>query len=138
MKIVEQVKQWVGVRYLHQGITRSGCDCSGLLVGVLKELGYLRSFVMPVYPLDWNLHNPKHNYLQEYLDKYCFKTDKPQPEDLVVFRFGRHISHIGILVDGLTFIHCYMTAGVKYGTLNSGQWKERVVGYWRLDFDLLR
>lgn len=134
-QLVEAAKGWLGIRYIHRGDTKKGCDCSGFVVGVIKQLGYLQDFVMPVYPSDWNLHSPEHNYLKEYLNDYCIEVAGKEavPGDFVVFKFGKHISHLGILVDEKIFIHCYLHAGVKYGTLNEGQWGKRVAGYWKVD-----
>lgn len=133
----ELAKQWVGVPYLHRGCTRKGCDCSGLIVGILKEMGFLEKFKMPVYPMDWNLHSTNPNYLQEYLGQYCYQVEQPEVGDLVVFKFRNCLSHIGIIIDDKIFIHCYQGAGTKYGTLNPGQWSKRVAGYWRIEEDRL-
>lgn len=135
----EIAKQWIGVKYIHRGFTRKGCDCSGFIVGIIKEMGFLKRFTMPIYSIDWNLHKPSTNYLVEYLKRFCVKTEGiPQIGDLVVFKFGKHISHIGILVADKTFIHCYQGVGVKYGTLNPGQWEKRVDSFWRIDIEKLK
>lgn len=37
--IIEAARRWIGVKWKHQGRTRSGIDCLGLIVLVAKELG---------------------------------------------------------------------------------------------------
>jgi cell wall-associated NlpC family hydrolase len=38
-EIIEAARRWIGVKWKHQGRTRSGIDCLGLIVLVAKELG---------------------------------------------------------------------------------------------------
>jgi cell wall-associated NlpC family hydrolase len=40
-QVVAVAQSWVGVPYHHQGDSRAGCDCGGLIKGVLMELGLL-------------------------------------------------------------------------------------------------
>lgn len=39
LAIARTASGWLGVPYRHQGRSRYGCDCAGLVVGVLAELG---------------------------------------------------------------------------------------------------
>jgi len=135
--IVVKAREWADLRvkYQHRGVTRGGCDCSGLPVGILKELGFLQDFVMPCYPPDWNLHNAKFNYLLDYVNKLAdeIPINERQPGDLLLFRFGKQISHAGIYIGDDTFVHCYATNGVWYGVLKNSPWGKRLVSAWRLD-----
>lgn len=152
--IAVEAQKWANlkVRYIHRGITLKGCDCSGLLVGILKNLGYLVNFVMPAYPFDWNMHDCKHNYLTEFIPLYCDlvwtrpeenKKNKKKikinwrnfkPGDVLLFKYGKVISHAGILIDesGL-FAHCYFPVGTKYSTLIGAKWNSRLVEVWRVN-----
>jgi len=138
-QIAEKAKEWANdkVRYKHRGHTRNGCDCSGLLVGVMRELGYLKNFKMPNYPVDWNLHGfkYKHNYLTEKICKYAYKIpmNEKQPGDVLLFKYLKVICHSGIYVGNELFVHSYVLRPVCYGTLRNsryGKWLEEV---WRVD-----
>lgn len=37
--LIAQARQWVGVRFLHQGRSRHGADCLGAISAILGELG---------------------------------------------------------------------------------------------------
>lgn len=37
--IVEEARTWIGTRWRHQGRTREGVDCAGLVIMVGKDLG---------------------------------------------------------------------------------------------------
>lgn len=140
--IVKEAINWVDVKYVHRGDSKRGADCSGLIVGILKQLGFLQSFVIPIYPPDWNLHKPNVNYLKIYLNDYCYQIDENmvEPGDLAVFKFGKHVecSHLGILINRILFVHSLFPVGVKYGTLHTGQWKKRLVGYFRIDEEKIK
>jgi len=135
--IAAEAKVWADLKvpYRHRGISKAGCDCSGLLVGILKSLGYLQHFAMPAYSPDWNLNNPKHNYLLEYIRKYAYQVSKEdkKPGDVLLFTFGKFISHAGIFLGGNLFVHCYLDRHCWYGTLKNSKWGKRFVEVWRLD-----
>jgi len=38
-QLIDQAREWRGVKFLHQGSTRLGCDCLGFIAGTLAELG---------------------------------------------------------------------------------------------------
>lgn len=47
LRIYDRACSWCGVAFRHQGRNRHGCDCAGLVLGVLAELGHWRE--LPVY-----------------------------------------------------------------------------------------
>lgn len=50
-KIVEEARKWLDVPWKHQGRSRNGIDCVGLLVAVGVELGYFtRDYDYTNYP----------------------------------------------------------------------------------------
>ncbi|GAH75445.1 unnamed protein product, partial [marine sediment metagenome] len=42
-EIAEEARKWADAKvpYRHRGVTNEGCDCSGLLIGVMQKLGCL-------------------------------------------------------------------------------------------------
>ncbi|HEY4969205.1 MAG TPA: NlpC/P60 family protein [Steroidobacteraceae bacterium] len=38
-EVIAQARQWLGVKFLHQGRTRTGCDCLGFVAGFMAEMG---------------------------------------------------------------------------------------------------
>ena len=136
-RIVEIAKAWViaKVIFRHRGTTRSGCDCTGLLIGVLKELGY-KNYTLPYYARDWNLHSTERDYAIEELEKIANLVPKEEVQagDFVVFKFGRKHSHCGIYIGELLFIHTYhQAAHCKYGVLRNSIWAQRWSLVYRLD-----
>lgn len=139
--IVKEVEQWLGVPYQHRGITNRGCDCSGLLIGVLQSLGYMKDYQLRKYPKDWNLHAMADNYLEEELLKIANEIkEAPQPGDVLLFFFGRCKAHLGIVTKHPLFVHCYKDSKkVVYGVMNKvSPWYSNLAGVYRIDENKLR
>ncbi|HUV65468.1 MAG TPA: NlpC/P60 family protein [Sedimentisphaerales bacterium] len=134
-QLVRTVWEWKGVPFLHRGMTRRGCDCTGLLIGCLKEMLPTAHYQLRTYPHDWNLHAGSGDYIREELIKIASPYEgRIEPGDVLLFRFGRCIAHCAIVVAGKIFIHAHVRAGqVETGFLRTPQWGTRLAGTWRLD-----
>ena len=134
--LAEQAVQWIGVKYEHRGTTRYGCDCTGLIIGCLRELGYMGRYKLRNYPFDWNLHAGAGDYLCQELDKIATDVtgQQPEPGDIAVFRFGKCRAHAGIVCNWPIFVHSLVTReqccrASAHGPL----WKRRLDRLYRLD-----
>ena len=129
-------KVWkdLGVKYQHRGTTRYGCDCTGLIIGILQELGYIKDYKLRIYPRDWNLHAFADDHIMEELGKVTDKIANPDIGDLVVFYFGRCAAHVGIVVENGLFIHCHRISGkCTVSSLWNSSWTKRIVNFYRLN-----
>ncbi len=134
------VKSWVSlkVKYEHRGTTRRGCDCTGLIIGSLKELGYLKDYVLRNYSLDWNLHSGADDYISVEVNRFADKITVPDIGDLVLFHIGRCVAHVGVVIEDDLFIHCYRTSKrCIVSRLKHSQWGKRISGFYRLNEDKL-
>lgn len=121
------------VQYEHRGTTRNGCDCTGLIIGALREIGYLKDYKLRNYPPDWNLHAKADNYIVEEITKVADEIAKPEIGDLVLFHIGRCVAHAGIIIESGLFIHCHRKSKyVIVSSLWNSQWTERIFGFYRL------
>ncbi len=131
----EEAIKWAEekVRYVHRGVSKLGCDCTGLIIGVCREIGYLGNYKLRNYSKDWNLHNGAGNYIIEELEKVANEIPKNEitEGDILVFSWGRCLAHVGILVNKNNgkFVHCFVDSKkCIYGILfNSGfgkRWKK--------------
>jgi len=126
------------VQYEHRGTSRNGCDCTGLIIGALREMGYLKNYKLRIYPPDWNLHAKADNYIVEELSKFADEITKPGIGDLVLFHFGRCIAHVGVVIENGLFVHCYLgSERCVVSSLRNSQWTKRISGFYRLDKDKL-
>lgn len=105
-EIVTATRGWVGVRWLHQGRSRAGIDCAGLVIKVAHDLG-----MSDFDAFDYARHASDETMLavcREHLVE--IEKSEAGPGDVAVMRFGCN-RHIGIFGDylhgGLTLIHAY-------------------------------
>jgi cell wall-associated NlpC family hydrolase len=137
-KIAELAIEYADQRvpYEHRGMSRNGCDCTGLLVGILQELGFLKDFVLRDYPADWNMHSGADNYVIEELSKYGDEIPKSQATigDVPVMTFGKCPAHAGIIISGdLVFVHSLITNGfVRKSLLKNSKWSARWLTTFRM------
>jgi len=140
MQLCDIVKVWkdLKVPYQHRGTTRNGCDCTGLIIGALREMGYLKNYKLRIYPHDWNLHAKADNYIVEEISKFADKVIWPDIGDIVLFHFGKCIAHVGVIIEDGLFIHCNRTSKqCKVSKLGNSQWGKRVACFYRLNEDKL-
>jgi NlpC/P60 family putative phage cell wall peptidase len=121
--IVQEALTWRGTPYHHAAdLKHIGCDCVGLLIGVAKAVGILDHAWHPgVYSPQWHVHKSQ-QLLQETMESLgCMPIpiDDRHPGTIVVFQFGRVISHAGILVsrDPDYLVHALLHQGVKHHRL---------------------
>lgn len=109
-RITTEALTWLNTPYHHMANIRGvGVDCAMLLVEVFKQLGAVPADLDPrPYPHDWHMHRGEERYLA-WLDKYADRVpaDQVQPGDVVTFKFGRCVSHAGIVIDWPLIIHAY-------------------------------
>jgi cell wall-associated NlpC family hydrolase len=118
-------------------IKGAGVDCGQLLIAVFENVGYLQpGEVSPgYYPPDWHLHHSEERYLG-WIKARCRKVDEALPGDIALFRFGRCISHGGIVVAWPQIVHAYVNygvilSGIHEPLLTDGQGRTRLEGAYR-------
>jgi len=65
----------------------------------------------------------KHNWEQ---------VDKPQAMDVAFFKLGNTGTHLALMIDDKSFIHCEKRIGTVIEKIDSAKWKSRVEGVYRL------
>ncbi len=144
-RFIEQAIIWANnhVPYLHRGVTRFGCDCTGLIIGIARELGFMGEYKLRNYSPDWNKHSGAGNYIAEEIGKIANEIPKPQTEngDLVIIRFYKCLAHVGILIDkdNGKFVHSLdRSKRCEYGILKNSEWGRRWEKTFRFDEDKMR
>ena len=109
--IVADARSYVGIRWLHEGRSRSGVDCVGLLCCVGKDFG-VKFEDMKGYS-----RIPSGFGFMNHLLKYTTinRTNLPQPGSNAMIRGAERASHVGIFgeIGGRpTLIHANSLAGI--------------------------
>lgn len=129
-QLIVEARTWLGVPFRHQGRSRTGVDCAGFLVELMRATGELPADYAE--PANYARHPQRQ--LFEIVRRYCVPAGpKPLPGVLVLIRWMRssHPSHVGLCV-GDTIIHCYQRVGgvVEHGY--RGSWVRLTHSLWRL------
>lgn len=79
-QFLEAARSWIGVPWVHQGRTRSGIDCVGLIVKSAEECGISVS--------DRADYGRRQSYMQlrPLLQDYCDRVEYPIPGDIILFK----------------------------------------------------
>jgi probable lipoprotein NlpC len=116
-KVISTARTFVGTPYKYGGTTRSGMDCSGLLLNSFRAINYAL---------------PRSSEAQSKIGKEV-KMKELQPGDLVFFATGkkkREITHVGLVTDvkkkdNVKFIHASSSLGVVETNLYTEYYQKR-------------
>ena len=118
-RVIAEARSWLGTPYHHAACVKGvGVDCAMLVKAVYEAAGLVSPFEVSFYPPDWHLHRDEERYLG-FVAERASASDRPQPGDLALFRFGHCVSHGAIVIDRDWLIHSYIGRGVVLTTWNS-------------------
>jgi hypothetical protein len=116
--LLQQVDEWMGVRYRSGGNTKKGIDCSGFTATIFA--GYC-GVLLP--------RTSKQQY------EVCEKIEPKnlRAGDLLFFNTrGRGVSHVGIYLGNNKFIHASVSSGVMVSDRLEPYYAKRFLGAGRL------
>jgi len=135
--VVAEAMTWCKTPYHHHGrVKGAGVDCVQILIAVYSACGIINECETGHYAPDWMLHRSEEIYLAG-IEKYMHKVDAPQPGDVALYKFGRCISHAGIVVEWPLIIHAHMQDKmVLLADGERGSLEGRLYGFYSLWGDL--
>lgn len=111
-KLYTVVESWLGVPYKYGGQTKSGTDCSGLVVEIYKDV-YGKKLYRSSYEIyEKNCKQIKKNDLKEG-DLVFFITSKT----------GKRINHVGLYLNNNKFVHSSTSKGVIISDLSEAYYE---------------
>ena len=139
-QIVEEAKNWAGIPYQHRSWTKNGCDCTGLLIGIMKAIGIGPNYEIRKYPIDWCLHGMADNHVVKELMKLATPISKSATKagDVLIFKWGRCESHVGIKIKDDLFLHTRMNDISRFSKISSPMFFKRWVASFRFDEERLK
>lgn len=129
-QIVTEARRWVGVPYVHQGRSRYGVDCIGLVLCVRHALSPWDA--LSSEPRDYRRH-PRDGLLLTRVRQRCTQIERPEDGSLILIRWPRTAepSHVAIYAGG-NLIHAYQRARAVVETGFRSHWERWAHSYWRL------
>lgn len=106
-------------------------DCAMLLVRVYGDLGLIPKLEPRPYSPQWHLHRSEEIYLG-WVEMYSKPVAVPLPGDLVLYKFGRCVSHGAIVVSWPKIIHANLNIGCVVDDGTQGRLRNRVFGFYSL------
>jgi len=123
--IVAEARKWIDVPWRHQGRTRLGIDCAGLVILVGNSLDLINYDTT-------NYQRKTHG--QDFLNHFRMNMDEKSitevlPGDVMLFRdrqYPCHAAIVGGTPNALTIIHAYARVRkVIEERLNTEEWLQR-------------
>lgn len=128
--IVFEARKWVGVPYRHQGRSRTGVDCIGLAVVVVRELGLMD------YDIDGYSRVPSGRMMTRLMAERLQTIDlaDAQPGDLLHMAFTGQPQHVAIVSSDnpARIIHADAVAGRVVEHALDANWRGLVRGAYRI------
>lgn len=130
--VVATARLYRGVRFQHQGRSRAGMDCAGLIIRVAQDLG------LPI--TDWRAYGrlPQADRMRGVVEAQCapLRPDLPPCRGLLaMMRFEAEPQHLAIVTDhphGLGVIHALMIERKVCEHRLDAMWQRRIVALYEL------
>lgn len=108
-KLVAEARKWIGTPYVYGGHSRSGTDCSGMVMELFREV--------------YKMKLPRSSAMQQQYARPV-KKDEMMPGDLVFFATGAkgRVSHVGLYIGDGLMIHASASKGVMESPLTQNYW----------------
>ncbi len=132
-KISKEAKEWIGTPYKHfSSVKGAGADCGLFIMKVYENVGLIVYKQPDFYPLDWAYHRPTGELFERIVASYCVETteEKAGLGDIILYKFGKVLSHASIIVEDEMIIHSEVRIGVKLSNRFTCDWYDRERKYY--------
>ncbi len=127
-------QEWEGTPFLPHGQAKGlGVDCVWLAASLYMETGHLEAFKPGEYTMDGGQHNPLSQVIGwlERSNRFA-RVDMPlEVGDLLCFRMGRSVHHVGVVLTERTFLHVYQGYTVRAASIDDSTWSKRLACVFR-------
>jgi cell wall-associated NlpC family hydrolase len=123
-QIVDEARAHLGCRWIHQGRSRAGVDCVGLVIRVAHALG-LSTFDTADYS-----RQPDPVRMRALLAEHMVPISRPRIGDVLLMRFEHEPQHVAIVSD-IGIIHAYAQARRVVEHRLDDIWQSRIVGAYQ-------
>ena len=109
-----------------------GVDCVQLAGAIYIGCGFLDEFAPGTYSMDGGKHAERSQVVDWVEQSGRFDlVETIQAGDLLCFKMGKQIHHVGVAVSPLKFVHVYRGYSVRESLVNDPTWKKRLAAVYR-------
>lgn len=128
-QIIDEARRWKGVRYVHQGRSKFGVDCIGLVICVRDAIEAAPMLMSET--TDYARH--PQGILIAKAEQHCTRLTKPEPGCIILIKWFKdlHPSHAALYC-GENMIHCYKNVNKVVEVGYRAQWVKWTHSFWRL------
>ncbi|MEX0661042.1 MAG: NlpC/P60 family protein [Balneolaceae bacterium] len=116
-QLIEAHLEWEGTPYILGGSGVGGIDCS--------------AFTQVVFQDYFGLQLPR-NTRQQLQEGQSVRRNYIRPGDLVFFKTGRQLLHVGIAMEDGNFVHASVSSGVMISNIEQDYWASRYLSTRRI------
>lgn len=133
--VIAEARTWLKTPWHHGACVKgAGVDCGRLLQAVFVSCGLIPDEAIDPYPKDFHLHSDREMFLG-YVERYFGRVEGASlPGDVGLWKWGRVISHGGIVIAWPVIVHAYYPVGqvVLDDVEANADLAARFQGIWRL------
>lgn len=135
--IVAEAKAWRGIRWHHQGYSKVGCDCFGLVMGIGLACGISEAREWETGPLEFRAYQrqPDARLLLTACARFFDPADRDSIRlaDILILGFGRDPMHFSIVsaLGPLYVIHALSRPGRVVEHRIDPTWNARIMRAYR-------
>lgn len=125
---VRAARAYLGCPFAHQGRSRQGMDCAGLVILVGRDLGALP----PTWDANGYAKVPDGSMFQ-HCETMLVPSPGPAPGRIALMRFDKEPQHLGVLGEHegrMTLIHALQSTGRVVEHSLTDPWPGRILAYY--------
>lgn len=129
-KLLTEAAEWMDTPFAgHAAVKGAGVDCVRLTAEIMLACGLIPGYEFPPYTLQWARHQSR-SIILEWLDACPQVVRLPDGEaarfgDVVCFKIGRCVHHVGIVLDPPRFLNSVEGSRVSMCQLDDSTWAKR-------------
>lgn len=114
--VVAEAISWLRTPWHHMGAVKGvGVDCGQMVAKVFIEVGLVEEFSTGYYSMQHHL-NREEEMIIAIVERFAVPIPEEaiKPGDIVLYKFGKTFSHLGIIVDWPLIVHAFVRTNVEY------------------------
>jgi len=132
--LLREAQEWMGTPFLpHAQVKGGGVDCVWLAASLYIGTGHLTEFKPGTYTMDGGQHNPLSQVTAwlERSERFVRAEFPPEVGDLLCFRIGKCVHHVGVVLTEKTFLHVIQGYTVRESHIDDPTWRKRLAMIYR-------